>query len=315
LGTITQDNQGDNGILAWGGARTIENPFTWLFRVNANRSFVTLGTNQLTMSGAIDLSGGTNNVVRTFRIDNTAPTILSGVIGDAGANMGINKTGNGALYLNNANTYSGTTTITAGRLAGTGTIAGSLVVTNGQVGGGSAAAIGTLTVGGNATFGNNGGGFFRVNRSGSQSDKVSVTGTLANSGTGTITITNLGATLQAGDTFTLFNKAVTGGSTMKITGAGANWVNNLAVDGSVQVLNIIATYPTNISASVSGSTLTVSWPLTHLSWSLQAQTNSLSVGVANNWVTIPGTASVTSTNLAINPANPAVFYRLFYVAP
>ena len=66
---------------------------------------------------------------------------------------------------------------------------------------------------------------------------------------------------------------------------------------------------------MSGSTLTVTWPATHLGWSLQAQTNSLAVGIANNWVTIPGTASVTSTNLTINPANGTVFYRLFYVTP
>jgi len=317
LGTFTQDNQGDNGILAWGGARTIENPFTWLYRDNANRSFTTLGTNQLTMSGAFDLSGGTNNVVRTFNIGNTAPTILSGVIGDAGQNMGINKTGNGVLYLDNAaNTYTGPTTNSAGRLAGSGTIAGSLVVaTNAVLGGGSAAAIGTLTVNGNVTLNAGGNVYARINRSGLQSDMVSVGGTLTKVGTGTVTVTNLGAALQAGDKFTLFNKPLVAGNTMTIAGPGVIWTNKLAVDGSIEVLNVIPTYPTNITTSVSGNTLTVSWPATHLGWSLQAQTNTLSVGLANNWATIPGTASVTSTNIAINPANPTVFYRLFYLTP
>jgi hypothetical protein len=34
--------------------------------------------------------------------------------------------------------------------------------------------------------------------------------------------------------------------------------------------------------------------------------------MGTNWVTLPGTDLVTSTNLPINPANHAVFYRLIY---
>jgi len=45
---------------------------------------------------------------------------------------------------------------------------------------------------------------------------------------------------------------------------------------------------------------------------LQTQTNTLTVGIAANWVDVPGTASVTSTNIAVNPANPTVFFRLRY---
>jgi autotransporter-associated beta strand protein len=313
LGTITHDNQGDIGLFASGAAHTIQNPFTWLYRDNANRTFKFLGTNQLTMSGAFDLSGGTNNINRIIQVDNTAPSIISGVIDDAGQSIGITKTGNGALYLNAANIYSGPTTIGAGLLAGSGSVAGSVVVTNGMIGGGTAASMGgTFTIGGDLTFAN-GGGFFRVNPSGSQSDMVSVAGNLSNTGNGTITVTNLGAALQVGDTFTLFNKAVTTGNTMSITGAGVTWTNKLAVDGSIAVFSLtppIVTYPTNLSYSVSGSTLTVSWPATHQGWVLQAQTNNLVVGLGTNWITIPGTASVTSTNLPINPANPTVFYRL-----
>jgi autotransporter-associated beta strand protein len=67
-----------------------------------------------------------------------------------------------------------------------------------------------------------------------------------------------------------------------------------------------------LSNSVSGSTLTLSWPADHLGYSLQAQTNSLSSGLGTNWVTLPGSASVTTTNLPINNVNPTVFYRLVY---
>jgi len=74
----------------------------------------------------------------------------------------------------------------------------------------------------------------------------------------------------------------------------------------------IAGYPTNITATVSGNTLTVAWPSTHLGWELMVQTNSIQTGIANNWVTNYGTASVTSTNLPIDSKNGAVFYRLVH---
>ena len=43
---------------------------------------------------------------------------------------------------------------------------------------------------------------------------------------------------------------------------------------------------------------------------LQQQTNSLSTGLGTNWVNVAGSASITSTNITIDPAKPTVFYRL-----
>jgi hypothetical protein len=92
------------------------------------------------------------------------------------------------------------------------------------------------------------------------------------------------------------------------------WTNNLAVNGSIAVVAVVTvnTNSTNIVTSVSGNTLTLSWPADHKGWHLQAQTNSLSSGLGTNWVTIPGSDAVVSTNLTINPANGSVFYRLVY---
>lgn len=50
--------------------------------------------------------------------------------------------------------------------------------------------------------------------------------------------------------------------------------------------------------------------LHNLGWILQAQTNSRAIGLATNWFDVPGSASLNSTNLPINPADPTVFYRL-----
>ena len=70
--------------------------------------------------------------------------------------------------------------------------------------------------------------------------------------------------------------------------------------------------PVTLTNTVSGSTLTLSWPADHLGYSLQVQTNSRSLGLKTNWVVLPGSASVTTTNLPIDKANPTVFYRLVY---
>jgi autotransporter-associated beta strand protein len=239
LGTIVHENAGDCALFAVNGARTIGNPFAWAnSNAPANRILIFKGTNQLTLSGTIDLSAAGAVVTnRLIRVDNTnAATILSGII--SGTGCGINKSGNGALYLDGVNTYNGPTTNSAGLLAGSGTIAGPVVVTNSVLGGGSATTIGTLTVGNNVSFIVNGGAYFRLNTSLSpqSNDVVSVTGTLVNTGTGNkVTVNNLGPALKPGDKFNLFSKAVTGGGSMYVVGAGVTWSNYLALDGSIQV--------------------------------------------------------------------------------
>jgi autotransporter-associated beta strand protein len=96
--------------------------------------------------------------------------------------------------------------------------------------------------------------------------------------------------------------------------AGTYNVGNLAAfiagAGSLQVTSSLPTTPTNITFSVSNGHLTLSWPANYQGWILQQQTNSLSVGLSTAWVDVPGSASLTSTNIPINPATPTAFYRL-----
>jgi autotransporter-associated beta strand protein len=198
---------------------------------------------------------------------------------------------------------------TAQTLKGNGTVNGSLTV-NGTLAPG--ASVGTLTF--NSDLAVNGNLVFELNKSLAPSNDLAVvTGVLTNSGSGTLTVNNLGPALVAGDKFTLFNQALPGGNTITIVPpSGVTFTNKLAVDGSIEVLTAssIAAYSTNITSSVSGNTLTISWPTTHLGWILQNQTNPLNVGLATNWVDIAGTDGVTSTNLTINPATPTAFFRL-----
>ena len=66
---------------------------------------------------------------------------------------------------------------------------------------------------------------------------------------------------------------------------------------------------TNIVSQVNGDTLQLTWPQDHLGWRLQVQTNSLT---DNNWVDVPDSASVTTENLTLDPANGSVYFRLIY---
>lgn len=154
----------------------------------------------------------------------------------SGPTAALQVSGAGSVYLNAANTYTNLTTVSAGLLAGSGSIAGNLTnASGGTIGGGPASGIGTFTINGGVT--NAGKVFIRVNKALAQSnDLISVTGFLTNSGTGTVTMTNIGAaSLVVGDRFQIFSGAVQNGATLKVTGGGVTWANNLAVDGSVQV--------------------------------------------------------------------------------
>ena len=305
-GTLSIDTgAGTPRIIAGGSARSVDNTINFS-SATIGQPLVVAGSNNLTFNGDFDLSTGT----RTIQTDNTGKTVFNGIL----SNGGLTKTGAGALYLNGANTYTDPTLVSDGTLGGTGTIAGDLAVASGATLA-PGASVGTLTIVGNLTLSGN--LAIEVNKSLAQSnDLVAVTGMLTNSGTGTLTVSNLGPALAVGDSFTLFSQAVPNGAALTVSGGGMNWTNHLAVDGSIQALSVISTivnYSTNITASVSGSTLTIGWPTTHLGWILQAQTNGLSIGITtpiNAWFDVAGSSGLTSTNFSINPANPTVFYRL-----
>ena len=336
LGIQVGAEGGTCSLFASGGAHTVANPVIYTSATNTV-TLVISGSNNLTLSGAFTLSGKDNSggTNRTMQVNNTGLTTLSGVIGDEGLVCGLTKTGTNILVLSNINTYTGPTTVGAGTLWVNGQVdAGGVTVTNGWLGGSGTilgpvtvetpgtlapgtSSIGTLTVNNNLTLAGN--AWFKLNNSVSPSnDVVVVSGALSNSGAGTLTVSNLGPALVVGDQFYLFNKALTGGGTLALAGGGMNWTNRLAEDGSIQALSVassLASYSTNITASVMGSTLTISWPATHLGWLLQSQTNSLGVGLTtptNNWHDMSGSDSATDKVITINPANPAVFYRLHH---
>jgi hypothetical protein len=74
---------------------------------------------------------------------------------------------------------------------------------------------------------------------------------------------------------------------------------------------VIAMTPTHIAAAKAGNQLVLSWPLDHIGWTLQIQTNSLSAGLtalSNAWHDVPGSSTVT--NVMIVGSMPVSFFRL-----
>ncbi len=138
LGSDTFRWYTSGGFSAYGGALTVDingggaDNLTW-----GSGSFVSgtliLGSafanDVVTMVDNIDLGSGT----RTVHVDDNAAVnidraVLSGVLSGTG---GIIKSGDGTLFLNGDNLYTGSTTVNAGGIGGNGAIDGNLVLATG----------------------------------------------------------------------------------------------------------------------------------------------------------------------------------------
>lgn len=66
--------------------------------------------------------------------------------------------------------------------------------------------------------------------------------------------------------------------------------------------------PTNITFSVTGNTLNLSWPPDRLGWTLQ--TNATAVNATADWFAYPGSSSLTNVAITIDPGKTNVYFRL-----
>ena len=99
------------------------------------------------------------------------------------------------------------------------------------------------------------------------------------------------------------------GDQLELTLTNAYGSTNIFVALTVSTVN---PNPTNIVFSVMNNQLSLSWPADHTGWILQAQTNSLSVGLSNNWVNVSGSTGSNQVIMPLIPANGTVFYRLMF---
>lgn len=125
----------------------------------------------------------------------------------------------------------------------------------------------------------------------------------------TVTVlANTGGLTRTGYTLTGWNTAADGsGTTYAVTGSATFTIGPANVK-LWPVWTVAVTSPAYITNSIiNGNKLVLSWP-NGQGWKLESQTNTLLTGLSNNWVTNTGaTSPFTNT---IDPAQPAVFYRL-----
>lgn len=256
---------------------------------------------------SVYIHGGGVTITATTTNDTHIPQALLGGTGSGG----LTKTGAATVQLDGTNTYTGTTTISSGDLGGDGVLAGPLVISNGGTlvpgGGGD---LHSFTVNSDVTFDSGSHATFELNTtndvSAATNDLLSVSGTLSITNS-TLEVQNDGPALVLGNRFVLFNKAAAGFTNVILPtlDAGLAWQNNLAVDGSIQVNSEVVSSPV-LGVSQTGSQLTFSWTG---SFKLQSQTNTLSAGLGTNWLDYPG-GSTSPVSVTVDPANPAVFFRL-----
>lgn len=300
---------GDNLVQTLAGSATLQSGVTTAMGVNGSANFAE------TLNFTAAISGGGN-----LRVGVGAGNVGTIVLTGNNTYTGTTTVSAGHLLVNGANGNSPVTVASGATLAGTGSLGGTVNVLSGgsltagiPARGALTAAIGTLTAG-NTTVG--GTVTMKINREVvPNSDKLTAPSVVINAGA-TLTVNNLGSTnLGSGDTFTLFSTPITGGFTTinlpQLPNANLAWTNRLAVNGTIAVISTgVNPDPTSIVATVVGGNLTLSWPLDHTGWTLQVQTNSLATGLSNNWVDVPGSAATNSVTVPMVPANGAVFYRL-----
>lgn len=172
---------------------------------------------------------------------------------------------------------------------------------------------GTLTISGNAELA--GAVNFSLDRNTSPASGTFAAQNIIVDPAAALVVTNAGAAIANGDTFTLFNQPVNFTSvTLPATDPTGTtnyvWENDLGVNGTIKLtsggVSPVNPNPTNLVAAVSGNTLALSWPADHTGWYLQMATD-----LANpDWVTVPDSQLINATNITIDPAKPSVFYRL-----
>ena len=227
------------------------------FIVNAGGAFdisplATSGTTAGSIEGAGSFRLGSKQL--TVGANNLSTTV-SGVVADGGRDGGTGgslvKVGTGTLTLSGNNTYTGPTTVNAGRLVVNGSLAGAVMVNSGGMLSGSGSigglvannstvapgnSIGTLNVNGNFT--QNGGTYqVEVNAQG-QTDRINATGTATINGASVQVLAQSG-TYARNTTYTILN--ATGGVSGAYSGVSSNFAfltPTLSYDANNVFLNL-----------------------------------------------------------------------------
>lgn len=91
--------------------------------------------------------------------------------------------------------------------------------------------------------------------------------------------------------------------------SGTNFFGESANSSPVGV-RPVSQSPPAMGFALADRQIQFNWPTDHIGWELQAQTNSLAVGLGTNWATIPGSDATDQWAVPLNSDNGSVFFRL-----
>jgi autotransporter-associated beta strand protein len=314
------ENISGNNTLTGPMSLTQNGSIGWLFSATSGR---------LLISGTMSRLGPSQtsqNTTRTFWLRGDATGEWSGSIIDpvgGTTNLALRKDGLGTWTLSGANTYTGPTvvsngtllvsgsiagsssvTVQGGTLAGTGTIAGPVSVNAlGTLAPGSSA--GALTINNNLTLA----GTTVMEVSHAATDRVTGLGLVSLGGTLQVVVQG---TLSGNEVFKLFSATTYTNDfaiyDLPVLPTPYAWdYSKMTVDGTLRVTGGGDLPPPKLAVAQTGNQLAFSW--NDVSFKLQAQTNSLQVGLGGSWGDYPG-GNASPVNVTVNPANPTVFFRL-----
>lgn len=217
---------------------------------------------------------------------------------------------NHATLVVNGSIGSSPVTAYGGALGGIGTLTGPVVIAAGAklaptLATGPATAIGTMTVNNTLTLQSGSFTAMQINQSAATSDQI--TGLTSVTFGGTLTITNVGGTLAAGDSFQLFNAASYSGKFSSIVpatpGPGLHWdYSGLSAGGLLRVLSGGLAAPTITSTGLSGGNLTLSGTGGTPGYPFNILTSTNLSKPLNNWTVVTNGAFDGSGNFDITSA-------------
>ncbi len=123
-------------------------------------------------------------------------------------------------------------------------------------------------------------------------------------GTYTIIATNLTSLFYADTGLASVTTYYYVGSATNIYGESAN-----SIKASAQT---VSTAALPLSFTTGNGLIQFAWPLDHLGWHLQMQTNPPDTGLGTNWLVVPNSNLTNQFSVPIDPANGNVFFRLTY---
>lgn len=89
-------------------------------------------------------------------------------------------------------------------------------------------------------------------------------------------------------------------------------LGNYTLTANLPAPSAVVTSPTNLTLTVVGNLLQLSWPADHIGWRLETQTNVVGAGIGSNWFDVAGATATNRVFVPRSAATGSVLFRLAY---